>query len=54
MSIGFLSNATDAIVWRGPMASSALKQFISDADWGELEITTVFGNNGRSEKQEEE
>lgn len=41
MSIGFLSNATDAIVWRGPMASSALKQFISDADWGELDYLLV-------------
>ncbi len=41
MSIGFLSNATDAMVWRGPMASSALKQFISDADWGELDYLLI-------------
>ena len=37
ISIGFLSPGDNAIVWRGPMASSALRQFISDTDWGELD-----------------
>jgi len=37
ISIGFLSPAENAIVWRGPMASSALKQFISDTNWGDLD-----------------
>lgn len=37
MSIGFLVEPDTAVVWRGPMASGALKQFISDADWGELD-----------------
>ncbi|GAA4387167.1 Mrp/NBP35 family ATP-binding protein [Hymenobacter koreensis] len=37
MSIGFLAPAESAIVWRGPMASSALKQFITEVDWGELD-----------------
>jgi ATP-binding protein involved in chromosome partitioning len=37
ISIGFLSPGDSAIVWRGPMASSALKQFITDTDWGELD-----------------
>lgn len=37
ISIGFLSPSDNAIVWRGPMASSALKQFISDTDWGDLD-----------------
>ena len=37
MSIGFLAPAENAIVWRGPMASSALKQFITEVDWGELD-----------------
>jgi ATP-binding protein involved in chromosome partitioning len=41
LSIGFLSPADNAIVWRGPMASSALKQFISDADWGELDYMLI-------------
>ncbi len=37
LSIGFLLKEGQAVVWRGPMASSALRQFISDADWGELD-----------------
>ena len=37
MSIGFLAPAEAAVVWRGPMASSALKQFITEVDWGELD-----------------
>jgi ATP-binding protein involved in chromosome partitioning len=41
LSIGFLSPADNAIVWRGPMASSALKQFITDADWGELDYLLI-------------
>jgi len=34
ISMGFLTASDNAVVWRGPMASSALKQFISDTDWG--------------------
>lgn len=41
ISIGFLTSATDSMIWRGPMASSALKQFISDADWGELDYMLI-------------
>jgi ATP-binding protein involved in chromosome partitioning len=41
ISIGFLSRATDAMVWRGPMASSALKQFISEVSWGDLDYLLV-------------
>lgn len=37
ISIGFLSPGDSAIVWRGPMAGSALKQFIADTDWGDLD-----------------
>ncbi|HLT05912.1 MAG TPA: Mrp/NBP35 family ATP-binding protein [Cyclobacteriaceae bacterium] len=37
MSIGFLTPADSAVVWRGPMASSALRQFIADVDWGALD-----------------
>lgn len=37
MSIGFLVNPMDAIIWRGPMASGAVKQFMSDVNWGELD-----------------
>ncbi len=41
MSIGFLTPVDSAVVWRGPMASSALKQFISDVDWGELDYLLI-------------
>lgn len=37
MSIGLLVDTNTAVVWRGPMASSALKQFMSDTSWGELD-----------------
>jgi len=37
LSIGFFVEANSAVIWRGPMASSALKQLISDAKWGELD-----------------
>jgi ATP-binding protein involved in chromosome partitioning len=38
MSIGFLMEEGTAVVWRGPMASSALKQFMSEVVWGELDF----------------
>lgn len=41
MSIGFLTPADAAVVWRGPMASSALKQFIGDVNWGELDYLLI-------------
>ncbi|MFC4873579.1 Mrp/NBP35 family ATP-binding protein [Negadavirga shengliensis] len=41
MSIGFLTPAESAVVWRGPMASSALKQFIGDVEWGELDYMLI-------------
>jgi ATP-binding protein involved in chromosome partitioning len=37
MSIGFLVNPMEAVIWRGPMASGAVKQFIADVTWGDLD-----------------
>jgi ATP-binding protein involved in chromosome partitioning len=37
LSVGFFVKPTDALVWRGPMATTALKQLIMDAEWGELD-----------------
>ena len=37
MSIGFLVDPMQAVIWRGPMASGAVKQFLSDVTWGELD-----------------
>jgi ATP-binding protein involved in chromosome partitioning len=41
ISIGFLTPPDSAVVWRGPMASAALKQFFADADWGELDYLLI-------------
>jgi hybrid cluster-associated redox disulfide protein len=37
----FLPESTDPVVWRGPMISSAIKQFYSDVDWGQLDFLLV-------------
>ncbi len=41
ISIGFLTPPDSAVVWRGPMASQALKQFFGDTDWGELDYLLI-------------
>jgi ATP-binding protein involved in chromosome partitioning len=42
MSIGFfLSNAEDAVIWRGPMKYSAIKQFLGEVEWGELDYLII-------------
>ncbi len=41
LSIGFFADPDQAIVWRGPMASRALNQLFSDADWGKLDFMIV-------------
>lgn len=41
ISIGFLAPPESAIVWRGPMASSALKQFFTDTLWGDLDYLLI-------------
>ena len=41
MSIGLLVDERQAVVWRGPMVSSAIKQFVSDVDWGELDYLVI-------------
>ncbi len=41
MSIGFLVDESQAMVWRGPMASSALQQIVRDTRWGELDYLIV-------------
>lgn len=41
MSIGVLVDEKSAVVWRGPMASSAIRQFVTDVDWGELDYLVI-------------
>jgi ATP-binding protein involved in chromosome partitioning len=41
MSIGLLVDEKSAVVWRGPMASSAIRQFVTDVDWGDLDYLII-------------
>jgi len=41
MSIGFMVTAGQPLIWRGPMLHSAIKQFLMDVDWGELDYLIV-------------
>jgi ATP-binding protein involved in chromosome partitioning len=41
LSIGFFVNPEDALIWRGPMATNALKQIIDQGDWGELDYMII-------------
>ena len=40
-SIGFFFNPNDALIWRGPMATNALKQIITQTHWGELDYLLI-------------
>jgi len=41
MSIGFLTGADKAMVWRGPMVSRAIEQMLTDVHWGELDYLVI-------------
>lgn len=41
LSIGFFTAPSQAVIWRGPMASKALNQMIFDADWAELDFMLI-------------
>lgn len=41
MSIGFFVKEEDALIWRGAMATSAVKQLINDVDWGDLDYFVI-------------
>ena len=41
MSIGFFFDAHQAVIWRGPMLSTALKQMMNDTNWGELDYLII-------------
>lgn len=51
VSIGFFVKSSDALAWRGPMAGNVLKQFISDTDWGELDVLLLDMPPGTSDIQ---
>jgi ATP-binding protein involved in chromosome partitioning len=41
LSLGFLIDERQAVVWRGPMVTSALKQFVTDCIWGKLDYLII-------------
>ena len=41
LSVGFFVDPSSALIWRGPMATSALKQLIHQGDWGELDFLLI-------------
>ena len=49
LSIGFFVNPDTATLWRGSMATNALKQLIADADWGELDYFILDTPPGTSD-----
>ncbi len=49
LSIGFLVDRNSPVLWRGAMASNALKQLINDADWGELDYFLIDMPPGTSD-----
>lgn len=41
LSIGFMVQPGQPVVWRGPMVSSAMRQFVNDVEWGELDYLVI-------------
>jgi ATP-binding protein involved in chromosome partitioning len=41
MSMGFLVNPNQAVIWRGPMVHRAITQFLTDIDWGKLDYLVI-------------
>ena len=41
MSIGFMVPEEQAMIWRGPMLHSSIRQFLSDVEWGELDYLII-------------
>jgi ATP-binding protein involved in chromosome partitioning len=51
MSIGYLVDPDQAVVWRGPMVMSAVNQLINDTDWGDLDLLFIDTPPGTGEVQ---
>lgn len=49
LSVGFFVDGNNALVWRGPMASGALKQLLLETDWGELDYLIIDTPPGTSD-----
>jgi ATP-binding protein involved in chromosome partitioning len=51
MSIGYLVDPDNAVLWRGPMVMSAVMQLINDTDWGDLDLLFIDTPPGTGEVQ---
>ena len=51
MSIGFLVDVDQPMIWRGPMVQSAIRQFLIDVDWPELDVLIVDMPPGTGDAQ---
>ena len=51
MSIGFLLNEEQPVVWRGPMVHSAIKQMATETEWGDLDILIIDMPPGTGDAQ---
>ncbi|HKV40252.1 MAG TPA: iron-sulfur cluster carrier protein ApbC [Blastocatellia bacterium] len=51
MSLGFLNRGDKPVVWRGPMLHSAVRQFLYDVDWGQLDYLIVDMPPGTGDAQ---
>lgn len=49
LSIGFFVNPSDPTIWRGPMATSVIKQLTTEAEWGELDYLVIDFPPGTSD-----
>jgi len=41
VSMDFLLDETQPVIWRGPLKAAAIRQFLSDVDWGELDLLLI-------------
>ena len=51
MSIGFLVDDDTPVIWRGPIVSSVVKQFLEDVEWGELDGLVIDMPPGTGDAQ---
>jgi Mrp family chromosome partitioning ATPase len=51
MSVGFmLTSKSDAIIWRGPRKNGLIKQFLTEVDWGHLDVLLIDAPPGTSDE----